>query len=243
MQHLAVFTKGVIDQILAKQKTIESRFSKFQFAPYKRVRRGDEIFMKESGGRVRGKFTAANVLFFSELNPKKLGDLRREYEEELKVDKSFWQNKKDSKYATLIFVKDSEPLANPILLEKHDKRAWVILSDVPGVSSRLQMSLRFSDRDSLKSLEELISFVEKETGRVAPRNVRDLALALTAAVGQLIQKLQDRRAAESTRQELGAIMVALLRIANVESVDLFAATRERILAASKLSLENLKDIK
>ncbi len=243
MQHLAVFTKGVIDQILARQKTIESRFSKFQIAPYKRIKRGDEVFMKESGGKVKGKFIADNVLFFEDLNSKKLGDIRREYEEELQIDKSFWQNKKDSKYATLIFVTDPELLANPILLEKHDKRAWVVLSDVPGVSSRLQMSLRFSDRDSLKSLEELISFVEKETGRVAPRNVRDLALALTAEVGYLIQKLQNRRAAESTRQELGAIMVALLRIAKVESVDLFAATRERILAAGKLSLENLKDVK
>lgn len=243
MQHLAVFTKGVIDQILARQKTIESRFSKFQFAPYKRVKRGDEIFMKESGGKVRGKFIAANVLFFSSLNPEKVGDIRREYEEELKADKSFWQSKKDAKYATLIFVSDPESLANPILLEKHDKRAWVVLSDVPGVSSRLQMSLRFSDRDSLKSLEELISFVEKETGRVSPRNVRDLALALAAEVGSLVRKLHDRRAAESTKQELGAVMIALLRIARVESVDLFAATRERILAASKLSLENLKDIK
>lgn len=243
MQHLAVFTKGVIDQILAGQKTIESRFSKFQFAPYKRVRRGDEIFMKESGGKVLGKFLAANVLFFSELNPKKLGDLRREYEAELKVDKSFWQNKKDAKYATLIFVSQPVPLANPLVLDKHDKRAWVVLSDVPGVGSRLQMSLRFSDRDSLQSLEELISFVEKETGRVSPRNVRDLALALTAKVGRLMQKFQDRRAAENTRAELGEIMMALLRIARVESVDLFAATRERILAGGKLSLDNLKDIK
>ncbi len=243
MQHLAVFTKGVIDQILSGQKTIESRFSKFQFAPYKKVKRGDEIFMKESGGKVKGKFLADNVLFFSDLNPKKLGGLRREYDEEIRADKSFWQDKKDAQYATLIFIKNPVPLANPLVLEKHDKRAWVVLSDVPGISSRLQMSLRFSDRDSLRSLEELISLVEKETGRVSSRNVRDLALALTAQVGRLVQKLQERRAAENTRAEMGEIMVALLRLANVESVDLFAATREKILSAGKLSLDNLKDIK
>ncbi len=243
MQHLAVFTKGVIDQILTRQKTIESRFSKFQFAPYKRVQSGDEVFMKESGGRVKGKFSVARVLFFSDLNPGKIGDIRRRYEKQLQVEKKIWESKKDAIYATLMFVENPEPLANPLLLEKHDKRAWVVLSDVPGVSSRLQMSLKFSDRDSLRSLEELINFVEKETGRVTSRNVRDLALILSAKVGLLAQKLHGRRAAEDTRTELGEILIALLRIARVESVDLFVATRERILAARKLSLDNLKEIK
>mgnify|MGYP000846751209 CR=1 FL=1 len=243
MQHLAVFTKGVIDQILTGQKTIESRFSKFQFAPYKRVSPGDEIFMKESGGKVKGKFIAAQVLFFEGLNPQKIADLRRRYAQALKVDDSFWRQKKNSQYATLLFVKNPEALTNPLVLDKHDKRAWVVLSDVPGVSSRLQMSLKFSDRDSLRSLEDLISFIEKETGRVTSRNVRDLALILAAKVGLLAQKLHERRAAEDTKSELGDVMVALLRLARVESVDLFTATREQILAAGKLSLENLKELK
>jgi predicted transcriptional regulator len=243
MQHLAVFIKGVIDLILAGQKTIESRFSKFQFAPYKRVKTGDEIFMKESGGKVKGRFSVGNVLFFSDLSPQKLGEIRREYGDELKVGKDFWEDKKGARYATLIFIKTPAPLANPLQLDKHDKRAWVVLSDVPGVSSRLQMSLRFSDRDSLRSLEELLTFIEKETGQSITHDARELMLVLAARVGNLAQKIHKRKGDAPIGRELAEVFVELLRLARRENLDLFKISRERIMQESKLSLENLAELK
>ena len=57
--HLAILTPGWIDLILDGSKTIESRFTKVRCAPFGKVHEGDSVYLKESGGLVKGMFRVA----------------------------------------------------------------------------------------------------------------------------------------------------------------------------------------
>ncbi|EKD49762.1 MAG: hypothetical protein ACD_63C00054G0002 [uncultured bacterium] len=245
MQHLAVFDKGYIEKILAGKKKVEARFSKFRFAPFKKVKKGDEIFLKKSGGKVLGKFTAGSVLSFENLNVRKITEIRRKYEKDLKVDGGFWEMKKKSKYATLVFIKDVEKFPNPIALDKHDRRSWVVLSDIPGYSSKFQLSLKFSDRDSISNLTELIKFLKKEKKIVDDYDLRDMILKLSAEVGELSKNVSEKRSNNDTAKfELADVMIQLVNISDRLGVDLFELTKKRIQEChSKISLDKLKNIK
>ena len=66
--HLAILTPGWIDLILDGKKTIESRFTKVRCAPFRKVHEGDSVYLKESGGLVKGMFRVAEVETFENLN-------------------------------------------------------------------------------------------------------------------------------------------------------------------------------
>lgn len=59
--HLAILSPGWIELILDGSKTIESRFTKVRCAPFGKVHEGDIVYLKESGGLVKGMFTVAKV--------------------------------------------------------------------------------------------------------------------------------------------------------------------------------------
>ena len=65
--HLAILAPGWIEPILHGSKTIESRFTKVRCAPYGKIHAGDLVYMKESGGPVKGQFTVAKVETFDNL--------------------------------------------------------------------------------------------------------------------------------------------------------------------------------
>ena len=62
--HLAILAPGWIEPILDGSKTIESRFTKVRCAPYGKIHADDLVYMKESGGPVKGQFTVAEVETF-----------------------------------------------------------------------------------------------------------------------------------------------------------------------------------
>ncbi|MFC1617763.1 hypothetical protein ACFL2B_00615 [Patescibacteria group bacterium] len=243
MQHLAVFSKGVIEQILGGEKTIESRFAKFKFAPYKRIAEGDIVYMKESGGKVKGKFTAGKVIFLEDLDAKRLKHIKAKYGERLKVSSSFWQTKAKARYATLIAIKNAEALTNPLALDKHDKRSWVVLSQVPGISSRSQLALRFSDKDSISALAELIKLTRKEKGLANKEKVPEQILELLAAAGDTAKQVQGKKILPGMKQDLATVMIQLVKISETLGIDLFSVTKEQIAKHNqKISLNNLKKL-
>ncbi|MBR9680984.1 MAG: ASCH domain-containing protein [Candidatus Altiarchaeota archaeon] len=118
--------KGPLTNILLGKKTIESRFTKNKCLPHTKIKVDDIILLKESSGPIRGKVQVSKVLFFSNLNPKKVNTLFSQYPQ-IKADPNFVLKKGDSKFATLIFLKKVQPLKKPIYINKKDRRAWVIL--------------------------------------------------------------------------------------------------------------------
>lgn len=104
--HLAIFTQPYLDLILEGKKTIESRFSMDRRAPYGKVSTGDIIIMKESGGLVKGEFTAGIVQFIELKKDGKGMKKCKSFSKKIcsNKDKNFWNDRVEKKFATLIQV-------------------------------------------------------------------------------------------------------------------------------------------
>ncbi|HBG78289.1 MAG TPA: hypothetical protein DDW84_05505 [Phycisphaerales bacterium] len=124
--HLVILKKQYLDKILDGSKTIESRLTKGKCPPFDCVSPGDVLFFKESAGMVVAKAQAATVKQFSELTPQAIAKLKTEYNARICGDDEYWQLKADSKYATLIKLKNVETIP-PRRIYKKDWRAWVVL--------------------------------------------------------------------------------------------------------------------
>ena len=130
--HLCIFPPGWIELILEGDKTIESRFSKVKCAPFRKVHEGDVVFMKESGGFVKGQFTVAKVQTFQDMTTWQTTDIFQRYRNEIFVSyspryPSLPEKWLESKYATLIHIADPVAFHTPFAFPKRDRRAWVVL--------------------------------------------------------------------------------------------------------------------
>lgn len=128
--HLAIFTQPWLDLILEGRKTIDSRLSKVRCAPYGKISGGDIIYMKESGGLVKGQFIASKVDTYEDLTPDILRNINTQYHQEIFVDLGFqglkdkWSN---SKYATLIHISNVTTYQKPFPFPRIGRTAWILL--------------------------------------------------------------------------------------------------------------------
>lgn len=123
--HLGIFGEPYLTRMLEGKKTIESRFSKNKIAPFGKITKDDVVIIKKSSGDVMGYITIKEVLFF-DLRDVSIDTIRLKYGKNLCVDEEFWVSKKDSTYATLIFI-DKLVKLNPFHIEKRGMQTWVIL--------------------------------------------------------------------------------------------------------------------
>ncbi|MDO8570594.1 MAG: hypothetical protein Q7R97_03340 [Candidatus Daviesbacteria bacterium] len=127
-KHLAIMDRATIDKILSGKKIIETRFSLHKIAPFGVVSSGDLVYMKASGGEIIGQFRVKKVFFFEGFDQKDFFDLKKRYEKEINADENYWNNKKDCKFGTLIFISESERfITSPIKIKKSDQRGWMVL--------------------------------------------------------------------------------------------------------------------
>lgn len=128
-QHLAIFNPPFLDLILEGRKTIEGRFSKVRCAPFRVVKKGDIVLMKDSGGSVRGSFLVAKVESFDNLTPEKIKELEAEYSAPLcaDADPQYWEKRRKCKYATLLHIAQPRRFEQPSPFPKKDRRGWVVL--------------------------------------------------------------------------------------------------------------------
>lgn len=103
--HLGVFSEPCLTYMLDGKKTIESRFSKKKILPYGSITKDDIVFVKKSGGGVLAYFKIKDVKFF-DLDNYDIEKIKHDYNEFLCVDDNFWQEKRASKYATLILISE-----------------------------------------------------------------------------------------------------------------------------------------
>lgn len=120
--HVAVMVEPYLSLILQGKKTVESRFSRRQITPWQRVRPGDIVVMKKSGGSFVGMFEAADVLY--EKLDNGIDSIRQRYQSALCVGDAFWQSKADSRYATLIIITRMAQF-RPFALPFKNRQAWI----------------------------------------------------------------------------------------------------------------------
>ena len=131
--HLAILSPGWIERIFDESKTIESRFTKVRCAPFGKVHEGDIVYLKESGGLVKGMFTVAKVETYENLTDAQICDLfYKEYREQIFSDLSALMRRPPdkwltAKHATLIHIDDPVQFDKPLTFPKRDPRAWVVL--------------------------------------------------------------------------------------------------------------------
>ena len=132
--HLAILAPGWIEPILHGSKTIESRFTKVRCAPYGKVNTGDLIYMKESGGPVKGQFRVAEVETFDNLTDDIVDQIYDKHCERILVNTYDYDTPPlkwyFSRYATLIHVTDVIGYGNPFPYKQKGRSAWLLL-DAP----------------------------------------------------------------------------------------------------------------
>jgi len=124
--HLAILKRAYLDAIIAGEKTVELRLTRTRRAPFGRISRGDTVFLKPTGGPVCAKARVSAVKQFENLTPAVIEALKNRYNELVKAEESFWQSKRDCRFATLIFL-EKVRLIEPVSINKRDWRAWVVL--------------------------------------------------------------------------------------------------------------------
>ncbi len=124
--HLAIFVEPFLGYVLDGQKTVESRFSAVRCPPYRRVRRGDVLLLKLSGGPVVGLCQVGQTWFYR-LDPSSWRTIRKEFTQALCAqDPIFWKSRKTASFATLMQVENVRRIG-PIPWVKRDRRGWVVL--------------------------------------------------------------------------------------------------------------------
>ena len=125
--HLAIFVEPYLSYILEGKKTIESRFGVTRRAPYRKVREGDILILKRSGGPVQGICEVSQVWFY-ELDKENRGTIEKDFAAALCAqDPSFWRDRKCASFATLMRIRNVRPL-RPFNIPKKDRRGWIHFS-------------------------------------------------------------------------------------------------------------------
>ena len=128
MQHIAILKQPFFDMVLSGEKTIESRWSMVQVAPYKKVSVGDKILLKETGKDVTATANVKKVQFY-ELTPEIVEDIRIKYGKQIGTDKfEDWKSTLQKKYCTLIWLDEVTPVA-PIKVKRSNGAGWIVLKD------------------------------------------------------------------------------------------------------------------
>ena len=126
--HLAILVQPYLDYILEGKKTVETRFSKNKIAPYDKIKAGDIILLKKTGGYVFGICYVENAWFYK-LDPTSWSEIKENYMESIYAhDPLFWSQRENATYATLIRVSHPSKI-EPINWIKQDRRGWVILEE------------------------------------------------------------------------------------------------------------------
>lgn len=143
MEHVAIMKKswGMIQKILSGQKKIESRWYKAKYVPWNRIKSGEVVYFKDSGGPVTIKAEVDKVVQFSDLTPEKVKEILYQYGQDdgLGIDKipKFFEMFKDKKYCLLIFLKNPQKI-RPFGIDKSGFGAmsgWVSVDNVDRIKT------------------------------------------------------------------------------------------------------------
>lgn len=138
MEHLAIMKEswGLTPKILSGKKKIESRWYKYRYPPWGKIKSGDIVYFKDSGKPVRIKSEVEKVIQFSNLNQEKIRKILNEYGSLDGIEKSdmpkFFDIFKNKKYCILIFLKSSQKI-KPFDIDKKGfgaMSAWITLDRI-----------------------------------------------------------------------------------------------------------------
>ena len=127
---------GLTHKIISGKKKIESRWYKSKRSPWGKIKKGDTVYFKNSGEPVSIKAEVEKVISFSDLTPKKVKQILKEYGRDDGIEENkvpdFFELFKDKKYCLLIFLKNPERI-KPFEINKTGfgmMSAWLVVEDI-----------------------------------------------------------------------------------------------------------------
>ena len=110
MEHIAIMKKswGLLEKILSGEKLIESRWRVRRTSPWNRVRKGERVYIKNTGEPVTVRARVKKVIQYSDLTPERVLQILQEYGQKdgLGIEDlpRFHSMFKDKKYCILVFL-------------------------------------------------------------------------------------------------------------------------------------------
>ncbi|MCK9368696.1 ASCH domain-containing protein [Candidatus Dojkabacteria bacterium] len=124
---------GLIDEILSGVKTIESRWYKNEVAPWNKIKEGEVIYFKDSGGLVRAKATVSEVIQVDNLNEEKFINIVKRYGDAINLrTREYVEYYKLKNYCILLRLINSQKI-EPFQIDKKgfgNACAWMCVEDI-----------------------------------------------------------------------------------------------------------------
>ena len=175
MIHVAVLLKPYLDLILSGKKTVECRLTRQARDPYENIEPGERIYFKVSAGPYAAIAVVDHVICEDDLSPKRVNEIRRDYNHLIGGDAQFWDWKRTSRYCTLIWLKEVQSTDNGPHIRPLQGVAWLTLNEDPAWrrverASTVTKSLLGSDSFSIE---------------VTPGNLRNNSLYVTKVMDRI----------------------------------------------------------
>ena len=125
---MAIVSASYARAILDGRKTIESRFSRDRRAPWGRVRRGDRVWVKVSGGPVVADCTVRRVIQFADLTADQLADARRQWGALVVAPAAYWNQRRHKRFGVLIWLGKPRPPRQAPRIDRQYGAGWITLT-------------------------------------------------------------------------------------------------------------------
>lgn len=142
MQHIAIMKKewNLIDKILNREKTIESRWYGSKKVPWNKVKKGEIIYFKNSGESVSVRAEVANVKQYENYTEKELRKIIEDYGEKGRIsfvwsEQEVFDWAKGKKYCILVFLKNPQKI-KPFNISKKgfgNMASWVCIDNINNI--------------------------------------------------------------------------------------------------------------
>lgn len=131
MIHIAVLLRPYLDLLLTGEKTVECRLTVQARDPFERIEPGERIYFKQSAGPFAATALAEHVLFEDDLTPRRVNEIKRDYNHLIHGEDAFWKFKRNSRFCTLVWLRDVQPLASGPQHRPLQGVAWLCLEEEP----------------------------------------------------------------------------------------------------------------
>jgi ASC-1-like (ASCH) protein len=147
--HIAVLLKPYLDLVLAGEKSVECRLTVQARDPYQRIEAGERIYFKQSAGPYGAMAIAEHVLCEDNLTPKRVSEIKRDYNHLIRGEGQFWKWKRNSRFCTLVWLKDVQPTSTGPQVRPLQGVAWLCMDEEPAWRRvEEQKDVRTASRDN-----------------------------------------------------------------------------------------------
>ncbi len=171
MIHVAILMKPYVDLLLKGMKTIECRLTKQARAPYEAIEPAERIYFKQSSGPYQATALVEHVMFVSDLTPRQVVGLQRDYNEQICGDDAFWKWKRNSRYASLIWLRDIQPVDTGPDIPPLQGVAWKILKKEPAWRRHVTGAHSFCTTITEGNIRNNTLYVTKVMNRFPPATI------------------------------------------------------------------------